>query len=46
MIKFKLILALAALVPVLALLSLIDGDALNHCQETHSFDTCFSSLNR
>jgi hypothetical protein len=42
MIKIGLILALVAF----GLLYLANGDALNHCQETHSFDTCFSSLNR
>jgi hypothetical protein len=44
MIKFKLILALVAL--VLLSLALANGDALSQSQETHSFDTCFSSLNR
>ena len=42
MIKIGLVLSLLAF----GLLSLANGDALNQCQETHSFDTCFSSLNR
>lgn len=41
-----IILAAGLTMFALAFGSWLDGDALARCQQTHSFDTCFHSLNR
>lgn len=41
-----IIFAMGLTVFALAFGSWVDGDAMQRCQQIHSFDTCFHSLNR